>query len=296
MDDNRKLFQRACLIQLSTSVWQCTKVLNQKILAQKLGKDNEWLRGRKFLINPELLGPVKTAVQQTRKTVQKYSLPFPITSIYLIPKESLGEIDERMQYFKTRFWDKANDFEALYESAREEAELILGNLFNESDYPTDILSKFQFTWRYFEISTPSKSKILTPEIYEREKEKFITLMDETRELSITALRIEFGAVVTNLVDRLTVDDGKPKKISNTMFNKLHEFIEDFSTRNIFEDEDLKAMTEEAKMIVSGVSPYGLKYNDLLQKKISNKMMELNHSITEAIEDMPRRKLKLAVNE
>lgn len=296
MDDNRKLFQRACLIQLSTSVWQCTKVLNQKILAQKLGQDNEWLRGRKFLINPELLGPVKTAVQQTRKTVQKYSLPFPITSIYLIPKESLGEIDERMQYFKTRFWDKANDFEALYESAREEAELILGNLFNESDYPTDILSKFQFTWRYFEISTPSKSKILTPEIYEREKEKFITLMDETRELSITALRTEFGAVVSNLVDRLTVDDGKPKKISNTMFNKLHEFIEDFSTRNIFEDEDLKAMTEEAKMIVSGVSPYGLKYNDLLQKKISNKMMELNHSITEAIEDMPRRKLKLAVNE
>ena len=296
MDDNRKLFQRACLIQLSTSVWQCTKVLNQKILAQKLGKDNEWLRGRKFLINPELLGPVKTAVQQTRKTVQKYSLPFPITSIYLIPKESLGEIDERMQYFKTRFWDKANDFEALYESAREEAELILGNLFNESDYPTDILSKFKFEWRYFEISTPSKSKILTPEIYEREKEKFITLMDETRELSITALRTEFGAVVTNLVDRLTVDDGKPKKISNTMFNKLHEFIEDFSTRNIFEDEDLKAMTEEAKMIVSGVSPYGLKYNDLLQKKISNKMMELNHSITEAIEDMPRRKLKLAVNE
>ena len=254
------------------------------------------MRGRKFLINPELLGPVKTAVQQTRKTVQKYSLPFPITSIYLIPKESLGEIDERMQYFKSRFWDKANDFEALYESAREEAELILGNLFNESDYPTDILSKFKFEWRYFEISTPSKSKILTPEIYEREKEKFITLMDETRELSITALRIEFGAVVTNLVDRLTVDDGKPKKISNTMFNKLHEFIEDFSTRNIFEDEDLKAMTEEAKMIVSGVSPYGLKYNDLLQKKISNKMMELNHSITEAIEDMPRRKLKLAVNE
>jgi hypothetical protein len=296
MDDHKKLFQRACLIQLSTSVWQCTKVLNQKILVQKLGQDNEWLRGRKFLINPELLGPVKTAVQQARKTVQKYSLPFPITSIYLIPKESLGEIDERMQYFKTRFWNKANDFEALYESAREEAESILGNLFNESDYPTDILSKFKFEWRYFEVSTPSKSKILTPEIYEREKEKFISLMDETRDLSITALRTEFGAVVSNLVDRLTADDGKPKKISNTMFNKLHEFIEDFSTRNIFEDEDLKAMTEEAKAIVSGVSPYGLKYNDVLQKKISNKMMELNHSITEAIEDMPRRKLKLAVNE
>lgn len=296
MDDHKKLFQKACLIQLSTSVWQCTKVLNEKTLVQKLGQDNEWLRGRKFLINPELLGPVKTAVQQARKTIQKYSLPFPITSIYLIPKESLGEINERMEYYKTRFWNKAITFEALYESAREEAESVLENLFNEADYPADILTKFKFEWRYFEVSTPSKSKILTPEIYEREKEKFIRLMDETRELSMTALRTEFGAVVSNLVNRLTGDHGKPKQITNTMFNKLHEFIEDFSTRNLFKDEDLKAMTEEAKAIVFGISPYALKYNDVLQKKISSKMEELNSSISEAIKDIPRRKLKLAVNE
>ena len=49
------IFKKACLIQLTSSVWQCSRVLNQKIIAEKIGQENEWLRGRKFLINPELL-------------------------------------------------------------------------------------------------------------------------------------------------------------------------------------------------------------------------------------------------
>jgi len=295
MDDYKDIFKKACLIQLSSSVWQSSRVLNQKVLAQKIGQDNEWLRGRKFLINPELLGPIKTAVQQARKTVQKYSLPFPITSIYLIPKESLAEIDEKLQYFKDRFWNKVQDFEALYDVGREEAETVLADLFNESDYPTDIIQKFKFDWRYFELSTPGKSKILSPEVYQREKDKFTSLMEETRELAMVALREEFSTVVTNLVDRLTSDNGKPKVISSGMFNKLHEFLDDFSTRNIFEDEKLVELTEEAKSVVSGVSPYGLKYNDVMRKKIANGMTNLSDAIADAIEDMPRRKLQMAVN-
>jgi hypothetical protein len=293
---DKDIFKKACLIQMATSVWQCSRVLNQKILAQKIGNDNEWLRGRKFLINPELLGPIKTAVQQSRNTVKKYALPFPITSIYLIPKESLVAIDEQLHHYKDRFWNKVYDFEALYGAGREEAQSVLGDLFNESDYPADIMTKFKFEWRYFEISTPSKSKILTPQIYEREKEKFTTMMAETRELAMTALREEFSSVVANLVDRLTNDDGKPKVISSGMFNKLHEFLNDFSTRNIFEDEELVQLTEQARAAIENVSPYGLKYNDLMRKKITKTMSDLENTIIESLEDMPRRKLRLAVNE
>jgi len=292
----KDIFKKACLIQLTSSVWQCSRVLNQKVLAEKIGQKNEWLRGRKFLINPELLGPIKTAVQQARKTVQKHALPFPITSVYLVPKESLDTIDEHLQYFKDRFWNKVQDFSALYDAGREEAEGVLGDLFNESDYPADIIKKFRLEWRFFELSTPAKSRILSPEIYKREKEKFTSLMEETRELAMVALREEFSSVVGNLVDRLTNNGGKPKIVSNAMFNKLSEFLDDFSTRNIFDDEQLVELTEQARSVITGVSPYGLKYNDVMRKKITKGMSELDEAISSSIEDMPRRKLRLAVNE
>ena len=45
--------------------------------------------------------------------------------------------------------------------------------------------------------------LLSPEIYEREKQKFVSLMEETRELAMGALREEFGEIVKELTQKLT---------------------------------------------------------------------------------------------
>ena len=195
------------LLQLSSSIWACSRVLNQAVLAQKLGENNEWLRGRKYLINPELLGPIKTCVHQSRNHINRFALPFPVTSLYLIPKDSITVIDERLQFYHERFLEKVEDFCAIYGAAREEAKQVLGDLFNETDYPEDIRTKFKYEYRYLTLGVPGKTSLLTPEIYEREKEKFQSLMEETREVAICALRTEFGQLVTHLTDRLNSNGG-----------------------------------------------------------------------------------------
>jgi len=78
-----------------------------------------------------------------------------------------------------------------------------------------------------------------------------------------------------------------------MFNKLHEFLDDLSTRNIFNDEKLVELAEEAKAAINGISPYGLNYNESMRNKIKASMDALKVSIDEAIEDLPRRKIRLA---
>ncbi len=286
------VFQKACLIQLSSSVWQGSRMIDSSIMS-KLGQGNEWLKGKKFLVNPELLGPFRTVILQSRAFVQRYALPFPITSIYLIPKESLAMIDEGLQSYKEKLWDKVNEFESMYYSAREEAKIILGDLFNDSDYPIDIRTKFNFEWRFFTLDLPGKSSILSPEIYEREKQKFIQMMTETRELASTALAEEFGEVVQNLVERLSANGNKPKALNSSMFNKLHEFLEEFETKNLFDDERLRGLTKQARTVVNGVSAYNLKYNGGLREQIKKQMSNLKTAIDEAIVDIPRRKLQLA---
>lgn len=290
--DNKDIFKKACLLQLSTSVWNCSRVLNQSILSEKIGQDAEWLRGRKYLINPELLGPIKTAVHQARNKINKYALPFPLQGIYMIPKDNLSAIDDRLNHFKERFRVKVSDFMVLYESAREEAQDVLKDLFNETDYPTDITTKFKFEWRYLALSVPGKTNLLTPEIYEREKQKFQDLMEETRDLSITALREEFGTVVNHLVEKLNGNNGKPKVLSNSLFNKMNQFIDDLGSRNLFEDEQITELAEQARSIIGGISPYNLRYSDNLRKKIHDEMDSVKKAIDAAIEDMPRRKLRI----
>ena len=255
-DDYQNVFQKACLIQLSTSVWMGSKMLDQTLMT-KVSQNSEWLRGRKFLINPELLGPLHTSTHQARNLVQQYSLPFPITSLYLIPKESLAFVDERLNYQKTLFQQKAEAFIGTYELAIAEAKRNLGSLFNGADYPVDITTKFKFEWRFLTLDIPGRGSVLSPEVYEREKVKFLDMMEEARSMSAVALREEFAEIVNSLVERLNSSNGQPKTIKSSMFNKLHEFIGELTTKNIFDDEKLMELGNIARDTISGISPYGL---------------------------------------
>ena len=292
-EDYTDIFQKACLIQLSTSVWQGCCKLDESVL-KRIGENSEWLKGSKDLVNQDLLSPIRKCAGQARTAILKYSLPFPINSVYLISKEALSMIDEKLQEYKQQFWDKVRDFELLFEIAKEEAMGYLGDLYNEADYPIDITRKFRFEWRFLTMDVPGKSTVLPPEIYEREKEKFQSMMDETRELAISALREEFAKTVNGLTEKLNKDSTQPRVIKSSMFNKMREFLDGFGTRNIFEDEVLVELSQQAKALIEGVSPDGIKKNDIMLQKIKNEMNELKFAIDSAIEDMPRRKIRMAV--
>ena len=118
--DYTDIFKKACLIQLSTSFWQGCCKLEDGVL-KRVGDNSDWLRGSKDLVNQDLLIPVRKIANQARTEVRKYSLPFPINSVYLVSKEALTSIDNKLQQFKIEFWDKVHDFEVLFESAKEEA-------------------------------------------------------------------------------------------------------------------------------------------------------------------------------
>ncbi len=281
MNKFENVFRKACLIQLSTSTWMGSKMLDQSHMS-KVAQNSEWLRGRKFLINPELLGPLHTSTHQARDLVKQYSLPFPITSLYL------------MVHQKETFKEMVDAFVATYDLAREEAKRHLAELFNEADYPLDIRNKFKFEWRFLALDIPGKGVVLSPEIFEREKKKFEDMMSEARELAAVALREEFAEIVNGLVEKLSNNGGQPKTIKSSMFNKLHEFVSDLATRNIFDDEKLMELAHIARDTISGISPYGLNYNAQMKERIKTSMTTLKQAIDDSLEDLPKRKIRLSL--
>ena len=290
--DHRNVFKEAVLIQLATSCWVGTKTL-QKGVVSNIG-NSHWLRAKKLLVNPELLGAIKTVIHKSRQCIQRHSLPFPMPGLYLVPKDRIDEVDGELDYLKNEFFGKVNAFLCHYEVAREEAKIALGELFNESDYPMDIASKFRFDWRFLLLDIPDKASVLSPGIYEREKRKFEALMEETRELSIVALREEFGQIVQHLVERLTGNGDGPKTMRSDMTRKLNDFLADFGDKNLFEDQKLSELVEQAKEIVNGVdTPYALTYNEPLRQRFTTEMTHLKDSIDAAIEELPRRRIRFA---
>ena len=286
-----QLFQKACLLQMTTSIWQASKSIDSKMLTH-LGPNSEWVKGRKHLINPELLGQIKTAVHQARNKVQKYALPFPLQSVHLVPKESIQDVEDILKHYESRFWHGVHELETVYASAREEAKTVLGELFDENDYPENIESKFKFTWQFLALQVPGQTTILPPEIYEREKQKFQNMVEETRRLSIQALRTEFQSILHNLVEKLQGNGGRQKIISNQMFHKLNDFLDSLERKNLFQDEELDNLANQARETIQNVSPSSLKYNSELREAIREEMQTLKSTVEESITDMPRRQLTL----
>lgn len=286
------IFRQSCLLQLNTSCWTGSKSLEPAAM-QKLG-DSDWLRGKKHLVDPEYLGPIKTVVQKARKYLTKNALPFPLTTLTLVPKESILAIEETLNEFQREYWSKVEQFVEVYEMAREQAQYILGDLFRDTDYPMDIRAKFKFEWRYVTLDVPDEASILPPEIYEREKEKFYDLMQETQESALLALREEFAGLIGHMVDRLeTSDEGKPKILRSSMIDNLNEFFESFEGRNLFNDGELREMIEQAKSVIKEIqSPYALKYNELLRKRVAEEMTRLKVAVDQSIEDLPRRRIRM----
>lgn len=290
----KDIFQKACLLQLSMSCWQGSRMLDPAVM-ERIG-NSDWLRGRKHLINPETLNPIRAVVSRARKDMERHALPFPLNSLTLIPREQLSRIEECLATHSSDYWKEVEKFVSQYEEARENARENLGDLFSEADYPVNIRSRFGFEWQYLTLDVPGKANILTPEIYEREKAKFKEMMEETRELAIAALRQEFFDHVSHIVERLTRSpDGKPKVFKNCMVEKIQDYLEAFDARNLFGDEQLAELVQKAKAIISGVSPESIRENVWLKNGIAEGMGKITQTIDQAIIDLPRRKVRLSNN-
>ena len=80
------------------------------------------------------------------------------------------------------------------------------------------------------------------------------MMEETRDIAASALREDFSQVLESLVKKLHGKNGdKPKKLSDSMFNKLEEFLDEFSVKNIFRDEKLTELTQQARNIINSAA-------------------------------------------
>lgn len=289
---DNQIFDKACLGKLSTSCWQGSKMLEPTYVS-RLG-DQDWIRARKFLVNPERLNAIKAVVGRARSYLQKKALPFPIAGLTLIPKDAIFDIDATLGELQVEFWQEVERFLESYDFARAEARRNLDDLFNEADYPMDIRAKFRFHWQFLTLNVPGKNSLLSPALYEQEKQKFLALMEETRDLAILALRQEFKGLIDHMVERLTgQEDGRPKQFKGSMVEKLNDFLEDFGTRNIFQDDELSELVSHAKAIVSGINPEQLRHSDFVREHVASAMARIKETVEENLLNLPRRKIRFA---
>jgi hypothetical protein len=284
------IFEKGCLVQLSISKWGGVKKIDDGKLA-KMVEAHEWVTATKKLVDPESLKPICKIGNAARSYLVGVSLPFPIQGMVFAPKEMVSRVDKRLEEFRGEFDQAVDVFVQEYPRLRETAMTCLGDLFSEVDYPVRVEQHFGFAWRFIILDVPNgKAGVLSPELYEREKEKFIKTMEEARTLAIESLREEFGSMVERITERFSeTADGKPKVFKNATVESFYEFFETFKERNIFRDEQLAELVEKAQAVLGGASAESIRTNEGLKESIRAGMGEIETAMAEGL-IRPRRKI------
>lgn len=287
------MFREAALLQLMATCWQLDKKLPQSMLADVGNVD--FLRGRKLLLAPDSTALIKQHIGKARNYLRKISLPFPIKGCVLVPKKLIPEIQEHLKEIEWHYNSAVEDFLYWYPQTVKDAKESLGELFDECDYPTQeaVKNKFRFQWRYITIG-PSVSRVLPPSIYKEEVKKFQELMEQARSEAITALREEFVDLVSNIADKLqNHDDGRPRRLRDAAVENLKQFLDNFSSRNIFEDEQLSELVEQCRGIITNTNANAIRGNTQVRQELHQQMAKLLTGIDASLEDLPRRRLRFA---
>ena len=287
------MFREAALLQLTATCWQLDKKLPQSMLADVGNVD--FLRGRKLLLAPESTALIKQHIGKARNYLRKISLPFPIKGCVLVPKKLIPEIQEHLKEIEWHYNSAVEDFLYWYPQTVKDAKESLGELFDECDYPTQeaVKNKFRFQWRYITIG-PSVSRVLPPSIYKEEVKKFRELMEQARSEAITALREEFVDLVSNIADKLqNHDDGRPRRLRDAAVENLKQFLDNFSSRNIFEDAQLAELVEQCRGIITNTNANAIRGNTQVREEVHLQMEKILAGIDASLEDLPRRRLRFA---
>lgn len=293
MEHAENIFERGCLIQLSVKVYNAWKGIPKKLLPE----DSEWIKRRKKLLDDKMFKEANRMRSDARSYLRAMSLPFPIKGLVFVPKESIEIIDDRMTEFKKEFQDHLDqNIVPNYQGLKEEAyrELSPNGFYNEMDYPMDIRSKFSFEWRFVIIDTPGNgTRLLSPELYEREREKFINTMEQAQEMAISALRFEFADMVDHLIERLTPStDGKTKRIHSSVIGNFEDFFNTFKQRNIWQDSDLAELVNKAENLIVGCDLDKLKKDEFVKKETKGAFEQIQKVVDKNLVDRPTRKIKL----
>ena len=290
---NDNMFREAALLQLTCTCWQIDKQLPKSLLSD-LG-NSEYLKARKLILPPDSIQMIKEVSGKARNYVRRICLPFPINGCLLIPKKLIPVVEEELKKYQWAYNSHVDDFLRFYPESIKDAKEFLGDLFNELDYPSvdQVRKRFRFEWRYVVIGKTS-SNVLPPSLYQEEAKKFQSLMEQARTEAIASLREEFVGLIANLSDKLSgKEDGKPKRLRDAAIDNLKQFLDEFSARNMFHDDQLEELVSRCRNVVTGITAAQVRTNNLVKENLHNAMGNLLSAIDASLLDLPRRKLRFA---
>jgi hypothetical protein len=245
----------------------------------------------KRIFNCEGYTKAQRVRNELREWLDRHSLPSPLKAgSYLVPIDLLPEVYGKVDEAEVAFGEAADEAAEQYPVAVEAYRERLKSQFDARQYPSqhEFRDAFRLDRRLLDFGVPDSSKIGSI-FFEAEKERAEQEWKEARAEVRTALRESLLQLVRHLSDRLAPKpDGKRQMLHHSAVDKVTEFLDTFTSRNLCDDDGLEALVVQAKEVMAGASVESLRDSAALRNEVRGTMGEIGIKLDAMLADVPSR--------
>ncbi len=265
-------------------------------MAETFGAEGQFLSAGKKLLDTK--HPAYKAVNSLRTRIAGFwkgiSLPYPEPGIRLIRESDIVTLDGMLGALREQLHEAVEGLEEVYRVLKGRARENLGRLYNEADYPETLRGLFDISWDFPSVEAPAYLAMLSPEIYEQERQRVVARFDDAVRLAEDGFAAELAKLVATLTERLAGDeDGKPKQFRDSAVNNLAEFFERFRTlfSGIHDNSALELLVDQAQHAVRGVSADDLRSQADVRRQVAASLSAVGAQLEGMMVDRPRRRIQ-----
>jgi len=252
----------------------------------KTDANKQWVDSRKQLFESDTYKKILRVQQGARLYLNSHALPSLLKDgVYMIPKVKMESCIERLQEFVKDEDALVKQFAEEYEDDVKAAKKELNGLFEPKDYFTkeQIPNLFSISWSTLSFDVPVTLEDVSPELFKMEQKKHEKNWLEAQEVWKQLLLAEYQEIVNHLVERLTPSkDGKKKVLRDSVFDNLKEFAESFSSRNVMNAAQLKAMVDEGTAKLKTINPEALRDDEKARNSVRAQFEQIKNKLDDMV--------------
>jgi hypothetical protein len=271
------------LVNLRISVWTARKKdknTEAQVISDNNAKSSKAASVHKHLLaDAEPLMAIGRFAGECRQWMYMHTSPWGDNGDRLLPTKNFFTFKQEASQREQHFWQLVGVFDREYPTLITSMALQLGSLFQRSEYPDPrtIVDKFGFVPQYSPVPEAGDFRVDVPADALKELQATYESMKDARVAEAMRDAWErLHSTIKHMQEKLTPsDDGKTKRLHETMLTNAGELCAVLSSLNIMNDPKLEEARRKLEAVVERTDTQSLRESDELRASVKKQIDDIS---------------------
>ena len=280
------LSSSAMLVKVNISKWEGRKF--DKKASNDIVASNGAERGaanvhKKLLPNSDALKAIIEHASAMHRIHTHMTMPWADKGDRLLPTAQYMKYHSEMTALQNKFYALVDTFLDDYNLSIAEAQVHLGDMYNDKDYPSvdELRQKFKCALAYSPLPESGDFRVDLPkEAIAELQTSYVNYYEEKTKQAMNDIWERLYKVLKNMSEKLDYTDKENKKVfRDTLVSNVTDMVELLRVSNVANSTRMTAMADQLEEVLVGVTPDALREDDYFRA-------ETKQAVDKAIANLP----------